>query len=77
MDSGWCKCNGGKQTELVNENYGKQSWTRREATAHEPQRRKNDDAKINESNVPPTHIIQLSGHCDTQSVNNYSSVSKE
>ena len=33
--------------------------------------------KINESNVPPTHIIQLSGHCDTQSVNNYSSVSKE
>ena len=45
MDSGWCKCNGGKQTKLVNENYGKQSWTRREATAHEPQRRKNDDAK--------------------------------
>ena len=33
--------------------------------------------KINESNVPPTHIIQLSGHCDMQSVNNYSSVSKE
>ena len=45
MDSGWCKCNGGKQTKLVNENYGKQSCTRREATAHEPQRRKNDDAK--------------------------------
>ena len=33
--------------------------------------------KINESNVPPTHIIQLSGHCDMQSVNKYSSVSKE
>ena len=45
MDSGWCKCNESKQIELVNENYGKQSWTRREATAHEPQHRKNDDAK--------------------------------
>ena len=32
-------------SELVNENYGKQSWTRREATAHEPQCKKNDDKK--------------------------------
>lgn len=40
------KCIGGKQTELVNGNYGKQSWTRREAAAHKPQRKKNDDRKI-------------------------------
>ena len=33
--------------------------------------------KLNDSNVPPTHIMQLSGQRNMQSVNNYSSVSKE
>ena len=32
--------------------------------------------KPNDSNVPPTHIMQLSGHRNVLSVN-YSSVSKE
>ena len=33
--------------------------------------------KLNDSNVPPTHIMQLSGQRNMQSVNNYSSVCKE
>ena len=37
-------------------------------TAHE---------KLNDKNIPPTHIMQLSGHRNVQSVNNYSTVSNE
>ena len=33
--------------------------------------------KLNDSNALPTHIMQLSGHHNVQSINNYSSVSKE
>ena len=33
--------------------------------------------KLNDNNVPPTHIMQLSGHRNLQSVNNYSTLSKE
>ncbi|CAH3182397.1 unnamed protein product, partial [Porites lobata] len=33
--------------------------------------------KLNDNNIPPTHIMQLSGHRNVQSVNNYSSVSNE
>lgn len=33
--------------------------------------------KPNDSNVPPTHTMQLSGHRNVLNVNNYSSVSKE
>ena len=33
--------------------------------------------KLNDSNVPPTYIRQLSGNRNMQSVNNYSSVSKK
>ena len=33
--------------------------------------------KLNDNNIPPTHIIQLSGHRNVQSVNNYSTVSNE
>ena len=33
--------------------------------------------KLNNNNVPPTHIMQLSGHQNLQSVNNYSTLSKE
>jgi len=33
--------------------------------------------KLNDNNVPPTHITQLSGHRNLQSVNNYSTLSKE
>ena len=32
---------------------------------------------LNDHNVPPTHIMQLSGHKNVQSVNNYSNISKE
>jgi len=33
--------------------------------------------KLNDSNIPPTHVIQLSGHRNVQSVNSYSTVSNE
>ena len=33
--------------------------------------------KLNDNNIPPTHIVQLSGHRNVQSVNNYSTVSIE
>ena len=33
--------------------------------------------KLNDVNIPPTHIMQLSGHRNVQSVNNYSTVSNE
>ena len=33
--------------------------------------------KLNDNNTPPTHIMQLSGHRNVQSVNNYSTVSNE
>lgn len=33
--------------------------------------------KLNDNNIPPTHIMQLSGHRKVQSVNNYSTVSNE
>ncbi|XP_070188560.1 uncharacterized protein KIAA1958 homolog [Littorina saxatilis] len=33
--------------------------------------------KLSENNVPPTKIMQLSGHKNVQSINNYSSISQE
>ncbi|CAH3114587.1 unnamed protein product [Porites lobata] len=33
--------------------------------------------KLNDNNIPPTHIMQLSGHRNVQSVNNSSTVSNE
>ena len=33
--------------------------------------------KLNDNNIPLTHIMQLSGHRNVQSVNNYSTVSNE
>ena len=33
--------------------------------------------KLNDNNISPTHIMQLSGHRNVQSVNNYSTVSNE
>ena len=33
--------------------------------------------KLNDHNIPPTHIMQLSGHRNLQSVNNYSTISNE
>ena len=47
----------------------------------ESQRLKNHSArkglvqKLNDSDVPPTHIMQVSGHKNVQSINNYSHVS--
>ena len=39
--------------------------------------RKTTIQKRNDNNIPPTHIMQLSGHQNFQSVNNYSTVSNE
>ena len=33
--------------------------------------------KLNDSDVPPTHFMQLSGHKNIQSINNYSHVSEQ
>ena len=33
--------------------------------------------KLNDNDIPPTHIMQLSGHKNLQSVNNYSTVNLE
>ncbi|KXJ06675.1 Uncharacterized protein KIAA1958 [Exaiptasia diaphana] len=33
--------------------------------------------KLNDNNIPPTHIMQLSGHRNVQSINNYSNITKE
>ena len=33
--------------------------------------------KLNNQEVPPTHIMQLSGHKNVQSLNNYSSLSEK
>ena len=30
--------------------------------------------KLNDNQVPPTHIMQISGHKNVQSINNYSSL---
>ena len=43
-------------------------------TAHENYDTK---TKLNDNNILPTHIVQLSGHRNVQSVNNYSAVSNE
>jgi len=32
---------------------------------------------LNDKNIPPSHIMQLSGHKNVQSINNYSHVSQE
>lgn len=33
--------------------------------------------KLNDQDVPPTHIMQISGHKNVQSINNYSSLSEK
>ena len=33
--------------------------------------------KLNDNDVPPTHIMQLSGHKNIQRINNYSHVSEQ
>jgi len=33
--------------------------------------------KLNDHEVPPTHIMQISGHKNVQSLNNYSSLSEK
>ena len=33
--------------------------------------------KLNDQEVPPTHIMQVSGHKNVQSLNNYSSLSEK
>ena len=39
--------------------------------------RKTMAQRLNDNNISPTHIMQLSGHRNIQSVNNYSTVSNE
>ena len=33
--------------------------------------------KLNDSDIPPSHIMQLSGHRNVQSINNYSHTSRQ
>ena len=33
--------------------------------------------KLNDSDIPPSHIMQLSGHRNVQSINNYSHISQQ
>ena len=33
--------------------------------------------ELNDSDIPPTHIMQLSGHRNVQSINNYSHISQQ
>ena len=40
-------------------------------------RRKRMIQKLNDQEVPPTHIMQISGHKNVQSLNNYSSFSEK
>ena len=46
-------------------------------TNHSARKRMKQMQKLNDNNVPPTHIMQLSGHRNLQSVNIYSTLSKE
>ena len=36
-----------------------------------------DDSKTNDMDIPPTHIMQISGHRNVQSINNYGHVSQQ
>ena len=33
--------------------------------------------RLNDNDIPPSHIMQLSGHKNVQSINNYSHVSQQ
>ena len=63
-----------KLTSLMKTMTGKAGIERR-LTNHSSRKRMMQ--KLNDNNVPPTHIMQLSGHRNLQSVNNYSTLSKE
>ena len=61
-------------TSLMKTMAGKAGFERR-LTNHSARKRMMQ--KLNDNNVPPTHIMQLSGHRNLQSVNNYITLSKE
>ena len=63
-----------KLTSLMKTMAGKAGFERR-LINHSARKRMMQ--KLNDNNVPPTHIMQLSGHRNLQSVNNYSTLSKE
>ena len=63
-----------KLTSLMKTMAGKAGFERR-LTNHSVRKRMMQ--KLNDNHVSPTHIMQLSGHRNLQSVNNYSTLSKE
>ena len=63
-----------KLTSLMKTMAGQAGFERR-LTNHSVRKRMMQ--KLNDSNVPQTHIVQLSGHRNLWSVNNYSTLSKE
>ena len=63
-----------KLTSLMQTMAGKAGFERR-LTNHSARKRMMQ--KLNDNNVPLTHIMQLSGHRNLQSVNSYSTLSKE
>ena len=63
-----------KLTSFMKTMAGKADFERR-LTNHSA--RKQMMQKLDDNNVPPTHITQLTGHRNLQSVKNYSTLSKE
>ena len=63
-----------KLTSLIKTMAGKAGFERR-LTNHSA--RKQMMQKLDDNNVPPTRIMQLTGQRNLQSVNNYSTLSKE
>ena len=63
-----------KLTSLMKTKAGKAGFERRLTN---DSARKQMMQKLDDNNVPPTHIMQLTGHRNLQSVNNYSTLSKE
>ena len=47
----------------------------KQLTNHSAQ--KHEIQKLNDINMPPSHILQLSGHKNVQSINNYSHISQQ
>ena len=63
-----------KLTSLMKTKAGQAGFERR-LTNHSVRKRMMQ--KLNDNNVPQTHIMQLSGHRNLYSVDNYSTLSKE
>ncbi len=65
-------------TEQFNETNGNKS-RYRQPTSHESQCSKKNEFNqtLNDNDIPPSHIMQISGHRNIQSINNYRHVSQD